>query len=160
MSSFIALESMRRLGKCLPMLRFSDNIDFNVREQLLTASLLAGIVIAQTGTTALHAMGYSLTYFKKIEHGRANGLLMGDYLQYLLPEHREKVMTVLVTLGFSDVANLKSLISDLAGDKEVLTEKEISAFSAIAMKARNIPFTLKYPSQADLEGMLRSSFLP
>jgi alcohol dehydrogenase class IV len=160
MSDFIALESMGRLGKCLPILRRGANIDFSVREQLLTASLLAGIVIAQTGTTALHAMGYSLTYFKNIEHGRANGLLMGDYLKYLLLEHREKVMTVLMTLGFSEVAHLKSLINDLVGDKEVLSEKEIRTFSAKAMKARNIPFTLKSPSQADLEGMLRSSFLP
>ena len=142
------------------MLRLGDSLDFNVREQLLTASLLAGIVIAQTGTTALHAMGYSLTYFKKIEHGRANGLLMGDYLQYLLPEHREKVMTVLRTLGFSGLADLKALINNLPGDKGGISEKEIYEFSAIAMKARNIPLTLKSPSQADIEGMFRKSFLP
>jgi len=160
MSTFIALESIRRLGRRLPMLRRGANLDFDVREELLTASLLAGIAIAQTGTTALHAMGYSLTYFKKIEHGRANGLLMGDYLQYLLPEHREKVMAVLRTLGLSGVADFKALIDDLVGDRERLSEKEISAFSAIAMKARNIPFTLKSPSQADLEGMFRTSFLP
>lgn len=158
-SSFIALESIRRLGRYLPMLRHGANLDFNVREQLLTASLLAGIVIAQTGTTVLHAMGYSLTYFKKIEHGKANGLLMGDYLQYLLPEHQEKVATVLRTLGFSGIADLKALLNDLVGDKERISEKEINAFSAIAMKARNIPFTLKSPSQADLEGMFRNSFL-
>lgn len=160
MSTFIALESIRRLGRCLPMLRHGANLDFNVREQLLTASLLAGIVIAQTGTTVLHAMGYSLTYFKKIEHGRANGLLMGGYLQYLLPEHREKVMAVLRALGLSGIADLKALINDLVGDRERISEKEISAFSAIAMKARNLPFTLKSPSQADLEGMFRNSFLP
>jgi len=142
------------------MLRLGDSLDFNVREQLLTASLLAGIVIAQTGTTALHAMGYSLTYFKKIEHGSANGLLMGDYLQYLLPEHREKVMTVLRTLGFSGLADLKALINNLPGDKGGISEKEIYEFSAIAMKARNIPLTLKSPSQADIEGMFRKSFLP
>lgn len=159
MSSFIALESIRRLGRCLPMLRSGADLDFTAREQLLTASLLAGIVIAQTGTTALHAMGYSLTYFKKIEHGRANGFLMGDYLQYLLPEHQEEVMTVLGTLGLSGIADLKALINDLLGDKERISEEEISAFSAIAMKARNIPFTLKSPSQADIEGMFRSSLL-
>ena len=32
---------------------------------------------ANTGTTAVHAMGYSLTYYKNIDHGRANGLLRG-----------------------------------------------------------------------------------
>jgi alcohol dehydrogenase class IV len=104
-------------------------------------------------------MGYSLTYFKKIEHGRANGLLMGDYLQYLLPEHHDKVMAVLRTLGLSGIADLKALINDLVGDKERISEREISAFSAIAMKARNIPFTLKFPSQADLEGIFKNSLL-
>jgi len=159
MSSFIALESMKRLGRHLPMMRHGADLDFNVREQLLSASLLGGIAIAQTGTTVLHAMGYSLTYFKRIEHGRANGLLMGDYLQYLLPEHQEKVMTVLRTLGLNGIADLKALIDDLVGDKEMISEQEISAFSAIAMRARNIPFTLKSPSQADIEEMLRRSFL-
>jgi alcohol dehydrogenase class IV len=160
MSNFIALECVRRLGRYLPMLRHGANLDFNVREQLLTASLLAGIVIAQTGTTVLHAMGYSLTYFKKIEHGRANGLLMGGYLQYLLPEHQEKVVTVLRTLGLNGIADLKALINDLVGDVEGISEEEISAFSAIAMKARNLPLTLKSPSQADLEKMFRNSFSP
>ena len=159
MSSFIALESMACLGRNLPLLRRGDGLDFSSREQLLYASLLAGIVIAHTGTTMLHAMGYSLTYFKKIEHGRANGILMGDYLQFLLPEHEEKVMTVLRTLGFSTIAELKSLLDDLVGDREQLSEEEFRAFSAIAMKARNIPFTLKSPSPDDLEGMFRSSFL-
>jgi len=159
MSSFIALESMKGLGRCLPMLSHGASLDLAVREQLLYSSLLAGIVISQTGTTVLHAMGYSLTYFKKIEHGRANGLLMADYLHYLLPEHQEKVMTVLGTLGFSSIADLKALIGELVGSKERLSEKEIAAFSVIAMKARNMPFTLRAPSQADLEGMFRSSFL-
>jgi alcohol dehydrogenase class IV len=160
MSSFIALESIGCLGRHLPLLRQGAGIDLNVREQLLYASLLAGVVIAQTGTTVLHAMGYSLTYFKKIEHGRANGILMGDYLQYLLPEHREKVMTVLKTLGFSGIADFKALLNDLAGEKETLTEEEIRSFSTIAMTARNIPFTLKSPSRTDIEDMLRSSFRP
>jgi alcohol dehydrogenase class IV len=160
MSSFIALESMRRMGTCLSSLRNGSGFDFNTREQLLYASLLAGIVIAQTGTTALHAMGYSLTYFKKIEHGRANGLLIADYLQYLLPEHREKVMTVLGTLGLNGIADLRTLIKDLLGENEGITEEEVGVFSEIAMKARNIPFTLKSPSRSDLERMFRNSFLP
>ena len=159
MSSFIARESIACLGWHLPQLRHGTNLDLKVREQLLYASLLAGIVIAQTGTTVLHAMGYSLTYFKKIAHGRANGILMGNYLQYLLPEHADKVMTVLRTLGFSDIAGLKTLLDDLVGDKERLSEEELRSFSAIAMKARNMPFTLKSPSQTDIEGMFRSSFL-
>ena len=159
MSSFIALESMRRLGQCLPMLRRGANLDLSVREGLLNASLLAGIVIAQTGTTALHAMGYSLTYFKKIDHGRANGLLMADYLQYLMPEHQVKIMTVLRTLGLNGIADLRNMLSGLLGNREMISEKEMAAFSEIAITARNIPFTLKPPSQADIEAMFRSSFL-
>ena len=158
-SSFIALESMRRLGQCLPMLRRGVDLDLGVREQLLVSSMLAGIVIAQTGTTVLHAMGYSLTYFKKIAHGRANGLLMAGYLRFLLPEHQEKVMTVLRTLGVSRVDDLDDLINDLLESKGGLSEGEIAEFAAIAVKARNIPSTLKSPSQADIEAMFRSSFL-
>jgi hypothetical protein len=69
-------------------------------------------------------------------------------------------MTVLRTLGLSGIADLKALVCELLGNREGLSEKEISAFSMIAMNARNIPYTLKAPSQADLEGIFRNSFLP
>ena len=59
--------SLKRLLKLLRQ-HFDDLISGELteddREKLLYASMLGGVVISQTKTTAVHAMGYSLTYFK------------------------------------------------------------------------------------------------
>ncbi|MDR2768512.1 MAG: iron-containing alcohol dehydrogenase [Treponema sp.] len=58
------------------------------REKLLFASTLAGMVIAQTGTTSVHAMGYEFTLAWGTDHGRANGLLLEAFLRFI--EAKEK----------------------------------------------------------------------
>jgi alcohol dehydrogenase class IV len=156
-SSFIALESMRVMGACLPHLRDSQAIDMKVRDKLLYASLLGGVAIAHTATTALHAMGYSLTYFKNIDHGRANGLLLGEYLKYIFTLDAGKVKTVVEALDFKNIEDLGDIIDELLGERETISEQEIDIFSSIAMKARNIPFTLRTPVKEELEAMLRRS---
>jgi alcohol dehydrogenase class IV len=156
-SSFIALESIRIMGACLPFLRDNSAIDRTVRDRLLYASLLGGVAIAHTATTALHAMGYPLTYFKSIDHGRANGLLLCEYLKYIFAHDSRKVMAVLETLGIKDLDELGDSISELLGERETISEQEIETFAAIAMKARNIPFTLRIPVKEELETILRRS---
>jgi alcohol dehydrogenase class IV len=156
-SSAVALEGIGIVGRCLARMHSGKTVDFELREQLLYGSLLGGIAIAQTATTALHAMGYSLTYFKNVDHGRANGLLMAEYLNYIAVHDPEKVATVLGVLCLRDMDALSRMIDDLLGAKESITAGEAAKFAAIAMKARNIPFTLRVPSQEDLEGMLLRS---
>ncbi len=158
MSSFVAREGIKVMGSCLPGLDAISHPDGEVREKLLYASLLGGMVISQTGTTALHAMGYSLTYFKKIDHGRANALLMYEYLKYLTVDHEEKVREVIGMLGLNGLDEFRRKIDGLIGPKEALSNSEIADFSSIAMSARNIPFTLTIPEQRDLERIFRSSF--
>ena len=157
-SSFIALESIRIMGACLPHLSDGSAIDSSVRDRLLYASLLGGVAIAQTATTALHAMGYSLTYFKNIDHGRANALLLYEYLKYIYGHDAGKVMIVLEALDLKDLDELGDVLDDLLGERETISEQEIETFSTIAMKARNIPFTLRTPVKEELETMLRRSF--
>ena len=158
MSRFVALESLRIMGECLPHLRAGSTIGPTVREKLLYASLLGGVAIAQTATTALHAVGYSLTYFKDIEHGRTSGLLLLEYLKFISRQDAERVKTAVKALGFKDVEALGDVIDDLLGERETISDQEIEDYSSIAMKARNIPFTLRTPVKEDLAAILRHSF--
>jgi len=75
LSEVIALEAVKILGKYLPEV-FNQPRDRKVRSCLIYASTLAGIAIAQTGTTLLHPMGYRLTSDLGLPHGRANGILL------------------------------------------------------------------------------------
>ena len=81
-SDLLARESIRLIAECFDDLD-RENPGPQVRGKLLYASTLAGMVIANTGTTAVHALGYMLTYFKHIDHGRANGLLLAHYLKFI-----------------------------------------------------------------------------
>jgi len=161
-SRALALESLGALGPRLRRLSRGEAPDAEGREALLYASLLAGIVISQSGTTAVHAMGYSLTYFKGIDHGLANGLLMASYLEWMAKDRSSEVARIASSLGCADLRALRSLLGDLAGiassgRAEAIADNELERFAGIAIKAGNILNTEPRPSREDLLRMLRES---
>jgi len=163
-SSALASESIRMImdmtPKLLKALKTNDIkvLDSSVREQLLHASFLAGIVIAQTGTTAVHAMGYSLTYFKNIDHGRANGLLLGEYLK--LVEKEDPVLTtrIIQAMGLDSIEGFQIIIDELFGEKEDISLDEITQFSSMAIKTGNINNCKVKPKEKDIVDMYAISF--
>lgn len=157
MSSLFAARSIQILGECLPLLRREINLE--LREKLLYASLLAGIVIAHTGTTAVHSLGYSLTYFKNIDHGRANGLLLHEFLSFIAGQHPAKVNEVIRLLGCKDLDEFGILLNDLLGERDTISSGEIVCFTGKALAAKNIKNTLIQPTRRDLEDMLRNSMI-
>jgi alcohol dehydrogenase class IV len=75
LSDQLALEAISLINKHLPeAVAHGDRL--RPRAHLLHASMLAGVVIAQTGTTLIHGMGYAPTTHRGIAHGLANGVLM------------------------------------------------------------------------------------
>ena len=77
MITAIALSGIQAFSRCRKALALGT-FSYEDRESLMYCSLLGGLVLAHTSTTAVHAMGYSLTYYKGIPHGRANGICLGD----------------------------------------------------------------------------------
>lgn len=157
MTNLIAKESIKNIVGCFENL-VSGDIDYVVREKLLYASMLGGIVIAHTGTTAVHSMGYSLTYFKHIDHGRANGILLGDFLKLVNKEKPDVVNDILGTMDFKDIDEFKEIITKLLGEKEDISAEEFKAYSQIAIKAKNIANCSVVPTEKDLYDIYMSSF--
>jgi len=156
LSDSLALESMRCFGKTIPSLT-SRSLDLQDREQLLYTSMLGGMVIAQTGTTMVHSLGYPLTIFRDIPHGRANGVLLAEYLRFIQPVIPEKVESVLSALGLQTIDECKTLFRELLGGPEILTAKEIEEFTLIAIQTPNIANTARKPSLDDLRQIFRDS---
>lgn len=52
------------------------------REELITASCAGGIAINTAGTGFNHPLGYNITLYKGVPHGRACGAFMGEYFAY------------------------------------------------------------------------------
>lgn len=162
-SNVLAMESIRMIMNCVPdmiqaLTETERLIDSAKREELLQASFIAGMVIAQTGTTAVHAMGYPLTYFKDIDHGRANGLLLGEYLRFVEKEQPDLVRRILGAMNLSEVEQFKALINRLLGEKEEISSEEIDHFSQTIQKKKLATSVVK-PNEEDIKEMFIQSFM-
>lgn len=157
MSDHLALDAIRHFSGMFNALG-RDSLSLAEREELLYVSLLGGMVIAQTGTTMIHSLGYSLTYFRNIQHGRANGLLLAEALRFMQPAVPEKIASVLEALGIPDIDTLKKTMSSLLGPERPSSKEELDLFSGIALQAANIANTPRIPNENDLKNILAASF--
>lgn len=98
MSDVLALEAIRLVKQWLPLAADEpDNI--SARGGMLYAACLSGCVIAQTGTTVVHGMGYYYTLQHGIAHGLANGLLLAPLFRHNAAQLPEKVAAMAGALG-------------------------------------------------------------
>lgn len=142
-----AEEAMRFLGSQLPAL--GGPLTYDAREDLMYGSTLAGIVIAQTGTTLIHGMGYQLTYYKGLTHGRANGILFPQYMKYMSETMPDKADTIWELLDVSGLAEFTALMKQLMPDTVVLTQEEIDQFTKLTMPTKAVQNT-SYDVTAEL----------
>lgn len=152
----LAKTSIGAIADCFAALK-GDAPDWNhtpIRRRLLWASTLAGMVIANTGTIAVHAMGYMLTYFKHIDHGRANGLLLGRYLQLIQAkekdEGRRRIPEILSALRIPNLETFTEILDRLLGAREPCEAAELAYYADRASKAKNIANGLLPPSRDEL----------
>jgi alcohol dehydrogenase class IV len=156
-SRAIALSALRIFGRALPAL-LSGSVTPEIRDALLLASNMAGVVIAHTGTTIVHAMGYSLTYFKNIDHGRANGLILGPYLELISKRNPVLVREILLALDCPSTQAFAQQLDRLLGPKESLSPDEIQAFSEKAIRAKHVGNTPCELNAADVADLYRLAF--
>lgn len=157
MSSLLALDGAKAIFSCFTALE-SGNPGARELEMLQYGALLGGIVIAQTATTAVHAMGYSLTYFRHIDHGRANGLLLYEYLKFTSEKCSDKVGELLSALKTS-LEGLGGELDRLLGKREEFTEEELRSYASIAIGAKNIKNCIAEPTEDELFDIYKKSLL-
>jgi len=115
------------------------------------------MVIANTGTVIVHALGYSLTYFKHIDHGRANGLLLGAYLRFVCRKNSALAAKIFAAAGMTGVDEFCAALDALLGPRERLTAAEIEAYAEKAFHAPHLNLCAVRPEKADLVETLRAS---
>jgi alcohol dehydrogenase class IV len=150
-AGILAVESMQIFFSTLPEL-YGEHLSEKAREDLLYASMLAGMVISQTGTTALHSMGYALTYNRGIPHGRANGLLFCAYYMELMKENRRKLEELTEKLGLGDVEEPMERMKELFPEKLDLGMEEKEKYAEDTLKQKSLAYT---PAKLDHDTILR-----
>lgn len=126
----LSLEAIKTFGKSMRKLADFE-LSSEDRENLMYVSLLGGIVIAQTGVTIAHGMGYCYTFFKDIPHGRANGLIMREYLKLNYDVAKEKIDCLLYALGCSSIDEFANILKSIIGEAPRLTEEEIELYTKL-----------------------------
>jgi len=94
----LAIDAIERITEFLPRAA-ADGNDIEARSNMLHAAMLSGCVIAQSGTTLVHGMGYPLTLEFHIAHGLANGLLLTPLFQHNAHAAPHKVAAIARALG-------------------------------------------------------------
>lgn len=155
-SDILSIDAIKLFTECLPYLLCSEIPD-EIYDKLMKASVLGGIVISHTGTCAVHSLGYSYTYFKNIDHGKANAILLPEFLRFagkIMPDRVERILTA---LKCTNVDDLKELLRKLVGTVEVLSEEEIKLFVDIGVNAASIKNSQACPNKEEIEKIYRGS---
>ncbi len=127
----IALRAMRMLANALRKLE-SGILDDEVREDLLQASTMAGLVIAQTGTGFAHVLGYMLTFFEGFQHGEANAQFLADFVAAMGIARPDKERAILHALGLSSIDEMRAWLRSLIPSRPHLTHEKVLQFAHIS----------------------------
>jgi len=98
MADPLALEAVRLAARWLPVAANTPE-NLEARGAMLHAAMLSGMVIAQTGTTVVHGMGYYYTLRRDIAHGLANGLLLAPVFAFNARQLPGQVGRICAALG-------------------------------------------------------------
>ena len=150
----LAQEGFKIFGHCLESLR-SGKVNYDDRENLLYMSMLGGMVIAHTGTTIVHGMGYNLTYFKGIPHGKANGYLMAEYLRFNYEFAKDRIDNILELVQLDSIDAFGEVMTELLGKAPHLDEAEIAQYAKITMTQKSTATNIRPVKGSDIADILR-----
>jgi hypothetical protein len=153
----LAVKGLSLIGSALDALGSGTLSEAQLSDVLL-ASTLGGMVIANTGTTALHAMGYALTWHHGIDHGRANGLLLGAYVNFVGRTRPDLTAKVYGPLGLHSSGGLSFVLERLLGKRENLPSSDAALFAEQTLKAKNMLNCATVPCKEDIMRIYSESF--
>ena len=170
LSDLYAVESIRMIFE-----NFEKGVkgDFDSKERLFYASMLAGFAINLAGTVVVHGLGYYLTQKFGIPHGLANALFLTQFIEYIAENVPERTVSLGKALGIgaddpSEIARglvqkidaLKSSAGLPMNLKEAgVPESELDKIVEEASSyKRNLENCLKPPLTSDLKTIVKKAF--
>ncbi|AKI97006.1 iron-containing alcohol dehydrogenase family protein [Kosmotoga pacifica] len=141
----LSFEATRLIRENLPcVLNEPENLVY--REKLQYAAMLAGMVIAHTGTTIVHAAGYPLSSKKGIKHGMANAVFLVDVLASISERAGEQVKNCIEP--FENLSELSKFFEEL-GTYKIRLDMDESELIEWSEKAAKAPHNRRTPGEFD-----------
>lgn len=128
-SDIVALEAIRLIGECAGAL-VSGELTEEHREKLLVAASSGGMAVAHTGLNLVHSMGHNLTCSKDIPHGRANGVLLVEFISYMAKTDIMRAVRVVNAFGM-ELTGFRRFIDAVVPINAKITEEDIRQWSEL-----------------------------
>lgn len=110
-SRMLADAGLRQWALSLPVFRGRTPEDSDYTH-MIQASTMAGMAIAQTGTSIPHGLSYPMTVKLGIAHGKAVSYFTAGYLMAAPEDLRSHVLT---KAGFSDISDFQNVLHSACG---------------------------------------------
>ena len=155
MSKMYSQEGIRAFAKAVDAIK-NKKFDEQSRYYLMYASMLGGIAISHTGTTVMHAMGYSMTYFHGLPHGFANLYFAEPYFRHMMKQEEQKTKTVTDLMGMTDLQSMINFFSDSI-QRPKLNKEQCERYATLAMMQSSIKSTPGNLTKEDVVNMFKEA---
>ena len=145
LADMLALKAIELVGRHLRTAVYQGQ-NLEAREQMLLASMLAGMAFSNGALGAVHALEYAVAAFVPCSHGAGNGLLLPYVMEYNLPARPEAFATVARLLG--EAVEGLSILD--AAARSVAAVQRLKADIGIPMRLRDLGV-----QEADIPAMAR-----
>ncbi|MCI0682792.1 MAG: iron-containing alcohol dehydrogenase [Gemmataceae bacterium] len=112
----------------------ADGNDFEAREGMALAALLAGLAFSNVGVAVVHALEYPVGGAVHCSHGAGNGLLLPYVMRFNLPARVKEFAAIARLLG----ANVQGLTDQESADKAVDAVERLRNDIGIPRRLRDI----------------------
>jgi alcohol dehydrogenase len=148
-SDALAKETIKIIISNLPK-AVEDGKNYKAREQMMLGSLIAGMVINHTGTTAGHAMGYGLTIIGNRQHGEANALILPYLLASLKQKEEKKIKDIEMIFNNKDISAALLGLNKKIGLPQNLKEAYITEKQLREIIKNGLQFTDKWNTRMNI----------
>ena len=148
-SDMTAFAGLREWAGCRSYIEGKTVLTDEAAVKLMNASALAGMSIAQTGTTIPHSLSYMLTYEAGVPHGAAVGAFQGKYLKYADEQRRKAVLDAAGFSGTDELGNFISALAPVEAEHELL-ERSAESVMKNAAKLALCPYRIDEKIMRDI----------
>lgn len=154
-SMMYSLEGIKAFEKAVKAID-KLNFDEESRYYLMYSSMMGGLAITHTGTTAMHALGYSMTYFHNMPHGFANLYFCRPYFKHMLKHEIQKTLHIVAQMGFTDVGSMCNFFLRNM-ERPRLDKSMCEKYASLAMLQSSIKATPGELTEADIVSMYKEA---